>query len=82
MTERFIRDVLLKRKWSEEDLDELSIVYISRGAPGDRSVFKGSDIVHIGKSFIEFSDGNLIPYHRMLEIYKKEELIWSRKTTR
>ena len=81
MTERFIRDALLKRKWSDEDLDELTIEYISRGSPGDRARFHGHEILHIGRSFVELSEGTMIPFHRMTGIFKGDELIWSRETT-
>jgi uncharacterized protein (UPF0248 family) len=80
MTERFVRDILLKRKWSDVDLEELSIVYISRGSPGDISRFQGLEIDHIGRSFVELIEGTMIPYHRMIKVYKGEDLIWSRNS--
>jgi uncharacterized protein (UPF0248 family) len=82
MTERFVRDTLLKRKWSDSDngLQELSIVYVSRGSPGDISRFQGSEIDHIGRSFVELIGGTMIPYHRIVEVYKGKDLIWSRNS--
>ena len=82
MTERFIRDALLKSKWSRGDLKELTITYISRGSPGDRSEFKGSEIQNIGRSFVELTEGTMIPFHRMVEIHKGDDIRWSRDPTR
>ena len=82
MTERFIRDALLKSKWSRGDLEELTVIYISRGSPDNRSEFKGSEIEHIGKSFVELSEGTKIPFHRMIEIQRGTETIWSRDANR
>jgi uncharacterized protein (UPF0248 family) len=49
--EDFARDVLLKKKWGENSLEDLSIVIISRGYPGDRREIGGREVEHIGRSY-------------------------------
>jgi len=72
------RDVLLKERWSSGSIEDLSIEYLNRGAPGDRSFISGSDIVHLGRSFMERSDGTKIPFHRVTAIFRNDASIWGR----
>ena len=72
------RDVLLKERWTVGSLEDLSIEYINRGAPGDRSSISGSDIVNLGRSFMELTDGTKIPFHRVTAILRKKNSIWER----
>jgi len=74
------RDVLLKHTWSYHDLQELYMIIQDRGSPGDISCLDGESIERVGRSFIELKEGTMIPYHRILAIYKNEELLWKRKT--
>ncbi len=74
----FARDILLKCKWGKGDLDLIEVVYIDRGSPGDISSFGGADIVDIGRSFLELNETS-IPYHRIIEIMKGDQVIWRRR---
>ena len=79
MTERFARDVLLRSKWSNDSLDHISIIYISRGSEGGRDSLRGDEIEHIGRSFLELKDGGMIPFHRITGIQMDGKMVWSRK---
>lgn len=72
------RDVLLKERWTVSSLDGLSVEYINRGAPGDRSIIYGSDITNLGRSFMELTDGTKIPFHRVTAILRQKNSIWER----
>jgi uncharacterized protein (UPF0248 family) len=74
----FPRDVLLKHAWSSRDLEELIVVVLSRGSPCNRSSIQGSRIDRIGRSFMEVDDGTMIPFHRIIEIWKEDTLVWER----
>ncbi|MGA1848313.1 MAG: DUF504 domain-containing protein [Thermoplasmatota archaeon] len=76
----FPRDILLKHAWSSHDLQDLKIVIISRGSPGNRSVIEGSMIQRVGRSFMEMEDGTMIPFHRITEILENERPVWKRKS--
>ncbi|MGA1792725.1 MAG: DUF504 domain-containing protein [Thermoplasmatota archaeon] len=78
MSHSHARDVLLKERWSSDSIEDLYIEYIDRGAADDRSILQGSEIVHIGRSFLELSGGSNISFHRVTRIYRGKELIWER----
>ena len=77
--ENFSRDVLLKKKWKEGSLEDLHVVIISRGFPDDRRTISGIEIEHVGRSYFNLRNGVSIPYHRIVDIYEGENLIWSLK---
>jgi uncharacterized protein (UPF0248 family) len=79
MTRGFVRDTLLRYKWSEKGLTSLKIRYVSRGSTGDMADLYGDEIVHIGKSFLELEEGTMIPYHRIMEVRSGENVVWSRE---
>ncbi len=62
------RDILNEIKWKGLDIDNCTIYYIHRGAPGDTKAIPGSSIRTIGRSFFETTDSTSIPYHRILRI--------------
>jgi len=72
-----IRDILNEIKWTKK-LEKTRIWYIHRGAPDDTMVLSGSDILHIGRSFLETATAS-IPYHRIFKIMDEEEIIFDRK---
>jgi uncharacterized protein (UPF0248 family) len=62
------RDVLNRLRWTEgESLDQATIWYVHRGAPGDVLRISGTQIKALGKGFFE-TDEAMIPYHRILRI--------------
>ncbi|MGA1872743.1 MAG: DUF504 domain-containing protein [Thermoplasmatota archaeon] len=79
MIEGTARDVLLKQKWSGGGLSDIIIEYLDRGSPGDVGIIAGSDVDHIGRSFVELLDGTKIPFHRLMRIKEMDILIWERK---
>ncbi|MFO8050554.1 MAG: RNA repair domain-containing protein [Thermoplasmatota archaeon] len=78
MSVRFPRDLLLKLKWTGHGLDDVSITITSRSPRSDMGIVPGSDIVHLGRSFFELSDGTRIPYHRIRYIEYGRGKIWQR----
>jgi uncharacterized protein (UPF0248 family) len=72
------REVLNRLKWTEgESLDEAVIFYIHRGAPGDVASVTGADIVSLGRGFFDLDEAS-IPYHRILRIEYRGEVIFEK----
>ena len=60
---------------------DVVVLYIDRGAPGDRSQVDGAGIVTLGALFMEVtspSGPTPIPYHRITRIKYKGETAWER----
>ena len=81
-----LRDLLNKHLWHHDDLDDIDIVVIHRGAPRDQRVVSGADITAIGSRGIEiesFADDEedasvYIPYARFLEVRVAAGVLWSK----
>lgn len=72
------RDVLNRLKWTEgESLDDATIWYVHRGAPGDLMVIKGSSIRSLDPGFFE-TDEAMIPYHRIVKIEQRGRILFFR----
>ncbi len=72
------REVLNRLKWTVgESLDDATIWYVHRGAPGDQMSISGSRIESLDKSFFE-TDEAVIPYHRILRIEYRGKIIFDR----
>lgn len=75
--------VLDEHRWSPyKSLINLKIKYIHRGAKGNVKVISGKDIKSLEKSFFVIDvEGRevRIPYHRILEIWDGDRLIWKKK---
>jgi uncharacterized protein (UPF0248 family) len=56
-------------------LDEAEITYIHRGAPGDVMTISGKDVTALGHSFFEVGESS-IPYHRIVEISLRGEVLY------
>lgn len=64
------------------DFAAVSIIFIDRGAPGDRSQVDGPDIAAIegAHMMIKTDQGEkYIPLHRVLRILYQGEVLWERK---
>jgi len=64
------------------DFHQVSVDYINRGAPGNRSTIKGDCIRSLESWGMEIqSDTGIafIPYHRILRIHYEGDLIWERE---
>jgi len=71
-----LRDLLNEIKWTK-DLDKIEIWYLHRGAPHDTKIITGSEIVSLGKSFLETTSAT-IPYHRIIKILYSSETLFDR----
>jgi uncharacterized protein len=63
------------------DFHQVSVDYINRGAPGNRSTIEGDCICSLESWGMEIqSDTGIafIPYHRILRIQYEGDLIWER----
>ena len=76
------REELNKLKWGGGDgLRLAKVTILHRGAPGDKRVIGGEEILELGRGFIRVSspEGEVeIPYHRVLRIEVKGQVIWQR----
>jgi uncharacterized protein (UPF0248 family) len=77
------RDILNKLKWGGKgELGEARVTILHRGAPSDRRVIKGTDILELGRGFMRVvsPEGEVeIPYHRVLEVEAGGRLLWRRR---
>lgn len=72
------REILNKLRWTVgESLDDATIWYLHRGAPGDRLSLNGSMITSLDKGFFE-TDEAVIPYHRILRIEYRDKVIFDK----
>lgn len=78
----FPREVLNRLKWGDgESIDDATIWYVHRGAPGDILSVKGSDIRALGRGFFETDDAS-IPYHRVTRIEHRGEVVFDKEAER
>jgi len=74
----FPRDVLLRYRWTDGlDLSTLEVSYVSRGSPNDTAIVGGAEITGIGRGSFSKA-GTVIPYHRVIEILDRCEVVFSR----
>ena len=71
-----IREILNEMKWTK-DLKKVTIWYIHRGALHDMKCISGSDIIDIGRSFLETTTAS-IPYHRIIKILYENDIVFDR----
>lgn len=60
---------------------DISILYVDRGAPGDRSQAAGKDIRALESQYFEVESDvgvKCIPYHRIRRIAVDGETVWER----
>lgn len=76
------RDVLNKLKWGGGDFQGAKVTILHRGAPSDRRVIAGSDILELGRGFMRVvsPEGEVeIPYHRILRIEAGGRVLWEKR---
>ena len=72
------RDVLNRLRWTDgEDLGDAVITYVHRGAPGDEMTIRGERIKTLDRLFFETEEAS-IPYHRVLRIEYRGELVFEK----
>jgi uncharacterized protein (UPF0248 family) len=73
------RELLNRLKWTKgESLDEATVWYVHRGAPGDRLSITGDRISSMDRGFFE-TDEAIIPYHRILRIEYRGKVIFDKE---
>lgn len=78
MSGPFARDVLLKLKWKDGNLGKVTLVIRSRGGPVPTAEVPAGPMTKIGRSFITFDDGTMVPFHRVELIRIGDLTLWSR----
>jgi uncharacterized protein (UPF0248 family) len=71
-----IRDILNKIKWTK-DLQNIEILYLHRGTVNNTKSIAGTDIIDIGRSFLETATAT-IPYHRITKILYNGKTVFDR----
>ena len=64
------------------EFGQVSVTYIDRGAPNDRSVVEGPKIGLLDRDYLEAvsEEGTRpVPYHRITEISYRGRVIWDRE---
>lgn len=74
--------MLNKLKWGGEDeLQSAKVTILHRGAPNDKRVIEGSDIIELERGFMHVvsPEGEVeIPYHRILRIEARGRVLWEK----
>ena len=77
------KKILDELKWHpKKSLEGIEITYVHRGAPGDELTIPAEDIIRFEKSFFVIDRAGIetsIPYHRIKEIKKAGEVLWSKR---
>lgn len=63
------------------DFHRVSVEYVDRGPPGDRSWVKGDKVIHLEKGIMEINSEmktKFIPMHRIRRIAYDGETIWEK----
>jgi uncharacterized protein (UPF0248 family) len=58
---------------------EVTVCYVDRGAPGDRTCIRGERIAHLDSYYMEISSPHgptAIPYHRIRKILYRDQILW------
>jgi len=75
--------MLNKLKWGGEDeLQSAKVTILHRGAPNDKRVIKGNDILELGRGLMRVvsPEGEVeIPYHRILRIEARGRVLWEKR---
>jgi len=74
-------ETLNRMKWNGK-MGSCSVTIVHRGAPGDRKIIDGADILELKKSYFTYQTRgkeSTIPLHRVLEIKVDGETVWKRK---
>ncbi|MCK9151411.1 DUF504 domain-containing protein [Methanobacterium alcaliphilum] len=62
----------------KKDISLCNITYLHRGAHGNLKTVNGSQIKKLEKGFLILDEDQLIPYHRIVKIECKDNLIWKK----
>jgi len=76
------REVLNKLKWGGEALQSARVTILHRGAPNDKRIIEGKDILELGRGFMRVAspEGEVeIPYHRILRIETGRHVLWEKR---
>lgn len=76
------REALNKLKWGGSDLQSVKVTILHRGAPSDKRVIEGREILELGKGFMSVvsPEGEVeIPYHRILRIDSGGRVFWEKR---
>lgn len=63
------------------DFNLVSVDYLSRGAPADRAMVQGPDIISLDTEYFTitgYDEPVCIPYHRIRAIHYGDRCIWQR----
>ena len=75
--------LLLKYRYDPRyTFDDLTVWFVDRGAPGDRSSADGTNIISLSDQYLEIrtcAGMKCIPYHRIRRITCRGEVVWERQ---
>ena len=72
------REVLNSLKWRDRaDPKDIEIWYIHRSAASNTRIVRGDSVVNIGRYYLVL-EGSEIPYHRVIRITFKGDVVYDR----
>jgi hypothetical protein len=83
MARRFLNEL----RWHpRKSLSGVEITYLHRGAPGDRITIPAEEIERLDRSFLVLRGREKrpevhIPYHRIQEIRRGDQILWKKGTS-
>jgi uncharacterized protein len=73
------RNIINMILWHPEmEINETTITYIHRGAPGNLKKINGSSIEMVERGFLIINEGTHIPYHRIIKIEIGNKTLWKK----
>ena len=76
------KEILNRLRWDQgESLEEATIWYVHRGAPGDVATVPGSDVAALEKGFMQVGEAS-IPYHRIIRIEYRGKVVFDKELER
>ena len=74
-----LHELLSRLEWGEGvPLHELEFLVVHRGAPGDTRTLSAPEVVGRDRSYLLLEGGGAVPYHRVLEVRRGGQVLWSR----
>ncbi len=72
-----LHELLSRLEWADGlPLDELCFLVVDRGATDGERLIGPPEVVGRDRSYLHLVGGGRIPYHRVLEVWNRDRLVW------
>ncbi|NOQ54401.1 MAG: DUF504 domain-containing protein [Thermoplasmata archaeon] len=78
-----LHELLSRLEWAEGlPLDEMCFLVVDRGAADGARLVGPPEVVGRDRSYLHLAGGGRIPYHRVLEVWNRDRLVWRKVDVR